>query len=74
MPTMLMMSRWYVGMRWSRKAMSIALTLFARATQSRSIASFEMLGIGFPASRGSTTAIAVLPYLARRLSRRPWQL
>src|SRR4051812_13071712 len=44
-------------MRWSRNATSSALTFFTRATHSRSIVSFEIRGMGFPAMRGSATGM-----------------
>src|SRR6266511_4596450 len=48
-------------MRWSRNATSAPLTVCARATLSRSMASFEMRGTGLPAIRGSTIGMRLLP-------------
>src|SRR5580692_1055966 len=48
-------------MRWSRKAIAAPRACAARATWPRSIASREIFGTGLPASRGSTTGMALLP-------------
>src|SRR5580700_6518275 len=48
-------------MRWSRKAISAPRACAARATWPCSIASREIFGTGLPASRGSTTGMALLP-------------
>src|SRR6202035_1312648 len=48
-------------MRWSRKAIAAPRASSPRATWPRSIASREIFGTGLPASRGSTTGMALLP-------------
>src|ERR1700688_2495726 len=52
-------------MRWSRNAISAPRAFAARATWPRSIASREIFGTGWPASRGSTSGMALLPCYSR---------
>src|ERR1700692_241426 len=52
-------------MRWARNAISAPRAFAARATWPRSIASREIFGTGWPASRGSTSGMALLPCYSR---------